>query len=89
VSTADGKRHWEIFRGATADEGATWEWKAVTQNSPVDNIRPLARVLGSGRVAVVWMRGRYTTFTQFDTSIVGMVETDPVARRGRDVGISK
>jgi hypothetical protein len=89
VSTADGKRHWEIFKGTAAAGGSVWRWQPLTRNSTVDNIRPLARVLASGRVAVVWMRGTYTTFTQYDTAIVGMVETDRVARRGRDVGINK
>lgn len=59
ISTADGQRHWELFHGRTTDGGATWQWTALTENSPTDNLRPLVPVWDDPRVALVWMRGRY------------------------------
>ena len=59
ISTADNKRHHEIFRGETQDGGATWKWTAITAHSTVDNLRPLVPVWKDERTAVVWMRGTY------------------------------
>ena len=67
--------HYEIFKGVTANNGATWTWTPVTQNSTVDNIRPIIPKW-SGGTAVMWMRGTYTTYTDYDLSIVGLVEQD-------------
>lgn len=59
ISTGDGRRHHEIFRGETKDGGATWQWAPVTTNSTVDNLRPLVPVWKDERTALVWMRGMY------------------------------
>jgi len=59
ISAADGKRHHEIFRGETKDGGATWTWTPITQNSTMDNLRPLVPIWKDTRTAVVWMRGTY------------------------------
>ena len=59
ISTADGKRHHELFRGETKDDGATWKWTAITANSSTDNLRPLVPISNDKRTALVWMRGEY------------------------------
>ena len=59
ISTADGKRHHELFRGETKDGGATWKWTAITANSTTDNLRPLVPISNDKRTALVWMRGEY------------------------------
>ena len=41
ISARDGRRHHEIFEGVTADGGVSWNWRAITRNSTVDNIRPI------------------------------------------------
>lgn len=58
VSRTDRKRHWEIFRG-TAPQGAraSWNWEAVTQDSTVDNLRPIVPRGAKGRSPVLWLRG--------------------------------
>ena len=76
ISTADGQRHWEIFKGQTADNGATWTWNAVTQNSTVDNLRPIVPKWDSQKTALLWMRGDYTSYTNYNLAVVGTVE-DP------------
>lgn len=59
VSSADGKRHHELFQGETLDDGATWNWTPITANSTVDNLRPLVPKWNDPRTALVWMRGNY------------------------------
>lgn len=61
ISKTDGRRHHELFQGATADRGATWQWTPLTRDSDADNLRPL--IPGGGneqQMAVVWMRGSYS-----------------------------
>ncbi len=59
VSRADGQRHRELYRGATADFGTTWTWTAITANSDADNLRPIVPKWDDTRTALVWMRGTY------------------------------
>jgi len=72
VSSADGQRHYEIFRGETADGGESWQWRALTADSPVDNLRPIVPVWPGGTV-VLWLRGTLRTYTDYDTAVVGMI----------------
>jgi hypothetical protein len=76
VSTTDGKRHWELFHGRTQDGGATWSWTALTEDSTVDNLRPLVPVWDDPRVALVWMRGTYVTHRgPWNTKVVAAILT--------------
>ena len=59
ISAADGKRHHELFRGETKDDGVTWTWTSITANSTMDNLRPLVPIWKDKRTALVWMRGTY------------------------------
>ena len=72
VSSADGERYYEIYRGETEDFGATWDWTALTQNSTADNLRPLVPDWEYGTI-VLWLRGKLRTYTDYDTEVVGMV----------------
>ena len=71
VSSADGRRHWELFHGVTPDAGATWTWTPVTVHSTADNLRPIVPIGGQDHMVLLWMRGSYTTYTEWDTQIVG------------------
>lgn len=64
--------HYEIFEGRSSDGGASWKWLPITANSSVDNIRPVVPRGGGGVTALVWMRGRYDTYTKYKTTIVGV-----------------
>lgn len=72
-SRADGKRHWEIYRGETLDGGRTWRWTAITENSTCDNIRPIIPRSPRWRV-VLWLRGTYRSYTDYDLDVVGTIE---------------
>jgi hypothetical protein len=62
----------EIFKGLTSDEGRTWNWTAITQNSNVDNLRPLVAAW-DGNSAVVWFRGTMTRSQHYDCAMVGII----------------
>ena len=68
----DGKQHWQILEGTTGNGGSTWSWTQITDTSS-DNIRPEVTA-GSGKEALVWMQGSYTSYTSYSTSMVGLVE---------------
>ncbi len=75
ISGADGKRHYEIFRGETSDGGAHWRWQPITANSTVDNLRPLVPKWKDTRTALVWMRGPSYTHNHgnWSTAVVALI----------------
>jgi hypothetical protein len=66
----------EIFMGKTQDHGATWTWTPITKNSSKDNIRPIVPAWDSRHLAVLWCRGTYSAAQQFNTAIVGILDTN-------------
>lgn len=75
ASAADGRRHYELFRGETADGGAHWRWQPITANSTVDNLRPLVPKWRDARTALVWMRGPSYTNNHgtWTTAVVALI----------------
>jgi hypothetical protein len=74
--------HYEIFAGKTSDNGATWSWSPITYGSSVDNLRPVMPRGVRGSSTLLWMRGKYYSYTSYHTSIVGLtkiVPTEPIA----------
>lgn len=69
----DGKRHYEVFRGDTVDNGATWQWTPVTYNSSTDNLRPIIPAWDENNLAVAWLRGTYSTYTNYDLDVVALI----------------
>lgn len=63
---------WEIQEWRTADRGATWsKHRDITTGSSVKNCRPWSPRSHDGRLAVLWWRGTYTTYTNYSTTIWG------------------
>ena len=73
VSSADGRRHHELFAGVTTDGGATWTWTAVTHDSRVDNLRPVIPAGQPGVAVLLWLQGTLRTYRDYDLSVVGLV----------------
>jgi hypothetical protein len=71
--------HYEIFEGVTADAGASWQWSPITYNSTVDNIRPIVPKWDDDHTALLWMRGKYSTFESYNLDVVGLVDFEPLA----------
>ncbi len=81
-----GGQH-EIYRAriGLGDDVSSIQWTAVTKDSPVRNIRPMVLRDGAQRV-VLWQRGRFTSYTDYDLDTVGFVEDHQGGkpRTGRD-----
>jgi len=77
-----GLAHHEIFQGVTSDGGKTWTFTPITERSTVDNLRPIVPAWGPGRTALLWFRGLYTTYRDFDTAVVGTIDA-PELRIGK------
>jgi hypothetical protein len=74
VSSADGRRHRELYRGTTPDSGATWKWEPLTANSTADNLRPIVPKWADPRTALVWMRGAYRSNRgEWSTAVVATI----------------
>jgi len=64
----------EIFKGVTADNGATWTWMPVTWKSTRDNFRPVVPAWDENHTALLWLRGTYNSAQSFDAAIVGVID---------------
>ncbi len=73
LSAKDGMRHWEILRGETRDAGRTWRWQAVTRDSTADNLRPIVPRTKGRDELLLWLRGRYRSYTDYDLEVVGLL----------------
>ncbi len=67
--------HYQIWKGVTADGGLTFSWQPITGDSTVDNLRPYIPRRFGGEPCVLWFRGTYTSYTSFNTAIVGLFTT--------------
>lgn len=77
MSATDGQRHYEIFRGHTTDGGQTWRFHALTQDSIFDNLRPVIPISDSSHTALVWFRGVYRSYRNYQMEVVGLVFANP------------
>ncbi|WP_221930319.1 BNR-4 repeat-containing protein [Gracilimonas mengyeensis] len=71
--TGDTTDHYQLYRGVTEDEGDNWSWTTITPDATEDNIRPFVP-RGKQQHVVLWLRGRYTTYTNYDMKIMGLVD---------------
>ncbi|MBC8105577.1 MAG: BNR-4 repeat-containing protein [Anaerolineae bacterium] len=71
LSRADNKRHWEIFQGACAND--RWTWTAITIDSTSDNIRPIVAPGNIDRAPLIWLRGTYRTYCDYDLAVAGLL----------------
>ncbi len=73
LSRADGKRHYEIFRGTTTDGGASWSWTSITADSSADNLRPFVPDGSGDNTVLLWLRGTYRAYTDYNLAVVGVI----------------
>ncbi len=73
ISTRDNVRHYEIYKGTTADSGRTWEWTPVTQHSIQDNVRPIMPKGSNEFKAVLWLRGSIKSYEDYNFDVVGLI----------------
>ncbi|MGJ8691644.1 MAG: BNR-4 repeat-containing protein [Thalassotalea sp.] len=81
ISKADGKRHWELFKGVSNDNGLSWHWVYLTKDSQVDNLRPIIPINHeSDDLHLLWMQGEYISFLETNTKIMLATNPQPVAQ---------
>jgi hypothetical protein len=61
---------WEIVEYISANGGTSWVSHALTANSLVKNVRPVAVINGVSDFAVYWEAGRYTSYTDENMNMV-------------------
>ena len=68
-TTAAGR--YQLFRGER--DGPDWSWTQMTETTGADHLRPFVpRGTGDRRI-VLWMRGTYASYTDYDTDVVGLL----------------
>ncbi len=75
ISRADGRRHWELYRGRTQDGGRSWQWTPITSDSSVDNLRPVIPRSNGRQQYLLWARGTLTSYTDYRLDIIGLMGT--------------
>jgi len=58
---------YELYKGFTNDFGKKWNWTAITENSTMDNLRPVVPKWNGQNTAVTWLRGTYSTYVNWNT----------------------
>ncbi|MBN1911231.1 MAG: BNR-4 repeat-containing protein [Pirellulales bacterium] len=66
--------HREIYKGRTLNQGETWQWTAITENSLVDNLRPIIPSGNGTSTAVLWLRGSFPHFSDYHQTVVGIID---------------
>ncbi|MCB9878395.1 MAG: BNR-4 repeat-containing protein [Planctomycetes bacterium] len=67
--------HHELFCGHTTDGAASWAWTPITWGSRDDNLRPVVPRWDGDHTALLWVRGRMNTYTDWRAAVVGRVVT--------------
>ncbi|NME70736.1 BNR-4 repeat-containing protein [Flammeovirga aprica] len=72
ITGEEGVRY-EIYTATTKDHGASWKWRAITENSKQDNLRPYVPkgIKKKKDRVVLWFYGRYTTYMNYKARVVG------------------
>lgn len=60
------RSRWNLWQGHRHGDG--WSWTQITHDEDRDHMRPVMAAAGNHK-ALSWMRGRYTSYTSFDTEI--------------------
>ncbi|MDB6124200.1 MAG: hypothetical protein JWQ71_3193 [Pedosphaera sp.] len=68
----NANERYELFRGVTTNGGLNFTWIAVTTNSAQDNLRPYFPRNYGVAPTLIWFRGTYTTFNNYQTAVVGL-----------------
>jgi hypothetical protein len=67
--------HHEIYEGVTCDNGVTWQWAPITQNSSTDQLRPIIPKWDSSHLALIWLSGTYSSAQTYSLKIVGLIKS--------------
>jgi hypothetical protein len=66
--------HYELFRGQHRRSPAGWVWTSLTPNATEDHLRPIVPQWRRGRTVLLWLRGKYRAYTDYDLELMARVE---------------
>ena len=69
VAIGIGSDRWDVHRGTTGDDGASWGLTALTSSGK--NVRPISVLGASAALQVVWMLGTYADYVDYSVGISG------------------
>jgi hypothetical protein len=64
----------EIWKGVTTNQGVSFTWTPITQDSLRDNLRPIMPRWDNNNSALLWFRATYTSAQIVDGAVQGIVE---------------
>jgi len=64
---------YEIWKGTTHDNGLTFTWEAITQDSTENNIRPYVPRNHGRSESLLWLKGTYSTYKNYNTRIMSRI----------------
>jgi len=53
--------------------GDSWTWTPVTMNSTLDNLRPIVVSDGGARKVLLWLRGTYRAYTDYQQQVLMLI----------------
>jgi hypothetical protein len=65
--------HHEVFRGRRTPR-AGWTWTSLTPGATQDHLRPAVPTWRDGRTVLLWLRGTYRAYTDYDLEVMARVE---------------
>lgn len=66
--------HYQIFQGKISRDMRDCRWMQLTFDIDADNFRPVVPRGHGCKICLIWLRGQYKTYTNYKTSIVGIIE---------------
>ena len=78
VDPATGQKnssgHYQIYKGSISSDISKCEWVQLTSDTDTDNIRPIVPREHGCKICLIWLQGQYKAYTDYNTSIVGIIE---------------
>jgi hypothetical protein len=71
---ANTSGRYQIFRGTLLVTNKRWNWRQLTHDTLVDNLRPFVPRRHGCQVCVIWFQGHYNTYHDYQTKIMGVIE---------------
>jgi hypothetical protein len=65
--------HYELFRGRRTPR-AGWAWTSLTPGATQDHLRPVVPSWRDGRTVLLWLRGTYRAYTDYDLEVMVRVD---------------
>ncbi|MCC7376857.1 MAG: BNR-4 repeat-containing protein [Verrucomicrobiales bacterium] len=66
--------HYELFKGRRNAKSGDWTWDSLTPGATEDQLRPIMPKWKRGRTILLWLKGTYRSYTDYDLQVMARVE---------------